>query len=152
MPERPHDADLTGLETVLLRLKPAPAGIARDRLMFEAGRRSAPGRLWPWATAALALVSAALGATLVLRPAPPPVVRVEYVDRPVAPPSVPAPEPAEQSPAPAAADYFRLREQLLSRGLDGLPAPPPAPPARPPQTLDQILSGPEYAFPAPGSF
>jgi hypothetical protein len=151
MPERPHDAELTGLEAVLLTLKPAAAGIERDRLMFEAGRRSARrGRLWPCAAVALALVSAALGAALAMRPAPPAVVRVVFVERPAAPPSVPAPGPVERSPAPAAADYFRLQEQLLSRGLDGLPPPPP--PAAPPQTLDQLLSGPEYAFPASGSF
>lgn len=152
MPERPHDAELTGLEAVLLALKPAAAGIPRDRLMFEAGRRSAPGgRLWPCAAAALALVSAALGTTLVLRPNPPPVVRIVEVERPAVAPILPAPEPPPQSPAPGADDYFRLQEQLLSRGLDGLP-PLPGPAAAPPQTLDQILSGPEHALPASGTF
>ena len=154
MPERPHESPLTDVERALLTLAPAPPALDRDRLLFEAGRRSAPGRrLWPCATAALALLAAGLGAAMVLRPAPPPIVRIIPMDRPVPPPpTAPAsPEPADESPAPAGPGYFQLQEQLLTRGLDGLPEPPP-PPAVPPEALEHLLGTPGRGSPESSPF
>jgi hypothetical protein len=154
MPERPHEPPLTDLERSLLTLAPAPPALDRDRLLFEAGRRSARGRrLWPCATAALALVSAALGAAVVLRPAPPPVVQVITRDRPAPPPPTAAAssQPADESPAPGAPSYFQLQEQLLTRGLDGLPELPP-PPAVPPETLEHLLGMPRRGSPESSPF
>jgi hypothetical protein len=148
MPERPHESPLTDLERALLALAPAVAALDRDQLLFEAGRRSARRRGWPFATAALALLAAGLGAALILRPAPPPVERPIVVQVPSPEPSPPdlseLPPDSEPGPPPAGQPgYFQLREQLLARGLDALPLPPPAPAAGPPSTLDDLLCDPE---------
>src|SRR6516225_6587980 len=100
MPEPPHDPPLNdpaleALAGALRGLAPRPAEIDRDRLMFHAGRASAPrGWAWPLATAASAAAAVALALLLWARPEPPPriVERVVYV---------PAALPDE---APAASD------------------------------------------------
>jgi hypothetical protein len=148
MSERPLDPALTDLERALGALAPVPAALDRDRLLFEAGRRAARRRGWYWpgATAALALLAAGLGTALVLRAGPPPVERM--VSIPAAQPT-PSPDPEEDPPFASRPNYFRLREQLLTRGLEALPVSPPAPPAGPPVTLENLLREPELATPAP---
>ena len=65
---RPED-ELTALERRLGRWQPTPAGLNRDRMLFEAGRAAARAEVWgrvPLASAAaLALVVAGLGMLLV---------------------------------------------------------------------------------------
>jgi hypothetical protein len=147
MSERPHDAALTEFERALAALEPAPPALDRDRLLFEAGRRSARRRGWPWpaAAAALGLLAAGLGGTLLLRPAPPVVVRVvrEHTVSPVHAPD----GDSEDGPAPVGRPgYFQLREQLLTRGLESLPTPAPAP-AEPPAPLENFLDEPGLSGP-----
>src|SRR5262249_30724133 len=61
----------------LAGLKPRPAALDRDALMFRAGRASAPrGWKWPLATAALSLVALGLGIALLVRPQPQVVERI----------------------------------------------------------------------------
>ena len=73
------EKDVKELEAALVALVPAAPAIDRDRLMFRAGQASARSqpRLWQVSTAALALLSAGLIATLVLGPAAEPVVKVD---------------------------------------------------------------------------
>ncbi len=139
MSEPTRDPALAALEAALRALPPAPAGLDRDRLMFQAGqsRRPRTGWLWPAAAAALALLSVGLGTALMLHPAPEPVVQVVYVPAPS--PDVSA-SPAGENDTPDGANYFRLRDQVLSRGLDSLPELPPAPPAPPRDSLDKLLN------------
>jgi hypothetical protein len=56
---------LNEFEKKLKALEPLPGGLARDRLLFEAGRRSAKSlRVWPASSACLALVCVALSVRL----------------------------------------------------------------------------------------
>jgi hypothetical protein len=157
MSEPAHDPELASLRDALARLRPAPDPIDLGRLLFRAGQASVPRRGWAWpcATAASALLAAALGAGLLLRPAPPTVEHIVVVHD--QPPPAPTPEPAarEQPVLPAVAratpedtdrgqgagDYFRLREQVLARGADALPAPTPWPAARGGTDLNSVLPG-----------
>lgn len=145
MSEPAHDPELASLREALARLRPAPDPIDLGRLLFRAGQASVPRRGWAWpcATAASALLAVALGAGLLLRPGPQTVEHVVVVhDKP--PPAPPPEPPAREQPVPpavarttpdeadrgrGAGDYFRLREQVLARGADALPAPTPWPAA-----------------------
>jgi hypothetical protein len=143
MSEQTREPELAAMEAALRGLAPAPAGIDRDRLMFLAGqaRRPRAGWLWPCATAALALLSAGLTGALVLRPTPEPVERIVFIPSP----SPEAFAPARDDETPRVPDrqavlgYFQLRDQVLNRGLDGLPELPPAPPPPPRDSLDNLL-------------
>ncbi len=150
MPE-PIDPGLNEVAAALAGLRPSAPAIDRDRLLFNAGRASAP-RPWFWrtTTAAGATAAAVLAAVLIFRPAPPPVevVRVVTVhDQPPAPPT--PPKENEPPPAPLEAEppvppypwpttpYTRLEDKVLRWGLDGLAE--PTPPAAPPETIDSLL-------------
>ncbi len=151
MPE-PIDPQLSEVAAALAALAPRPAALDRDRLLFRAGRASAP-RPWFWRLSAAASTTAAvvLASVLYMRPTAAPVERVVYVQ--VAPAPVKAPSPMEATVAPAAAAeseppapsyswpttaYTRLEDRLLRWGLDGLDEPMP-PPAAPPDTLKSLL-------------
>lgn len=108
------DADLPAeLKSLAARLgQLSPTRADRDRLLFEAGRRSVrPSRVWPVSTAILGLL--ALG--LVLRPSAM-VERIEYVERSV-PTSTPfdAPDPGREP------SYLKLRDQYVVTGVIGGP-------------------------------
>ena len=101
--------------------------------MFRAGQISAARRLraWPLATAALAILAVSLGAVLALRPAPQPTERIVYVPPKVTERIVYVAPPARSSRVSAAqwrtgVDYIKLRQKVLSEGLDALPAPEPS--------------------------
>jgi hypothetical protein len=147
----PIDPRLNEVALALAALAPRPAVLDRDRLLFRAGRASAP-RPWFWrlSTAVSTIAAVVLAAILVLRPTPTPIERVVYVQvvRPPVPvppkeevqtPSMP-PESEPQEPAYSwpTTPYTRLENRLLRWGLDGLDAPPPAP-AAPPETLKSLL-------------
>jgi hypothetical protein len=137
-----ESTDLTPFEQRLAEVPPNPGGFQRDALLFAAGRAAGRrGRFWPAAAAALALLSAGLGATLALRP--PSVVEVErVVVVPAPPPSVPEPAPPAQpersslAVAPLVPEWsegMRLRERVARDGLGAAPpsvwlAPAPLPP------------------------
>jgi len=139
MSEPKRNADLTELESALASLRPAAAALDRDRLMFRSGQRSAgrSGRIWQGTAAAACLIALGLGATLLLRPTPPERVEIVYVE-----PQPPTASPREEPDLGPAARYFQFRDQLLSKGLDGLPAATPLAPTEPPESLDSILGIP----------
>jgi hypothetical protein len=136
---RQDETDLRQLEAALGSLAPR-CGLDRDRVMFGAGRASAP-RGWGWPAAAVASLTAAIfGFLLLARP----TAQVVYVQVPGAMPAPPKPVPpppppppgSEDSPGAPTVDFtvwqpqrdaVRLREHLLHWGLDGLPPPCPGP-------------------------
>jgi hypothetical protein len=151
---------LSPLESALGNLKPAPAALDRDRLMFRAGQAAA-GRNWAWpaSTAVLFATSLVLAGMLVVRPAGTETVRVVYVpaERPApappgprapTPPSTPTP-PTVQSVAlpPASAPYLALREQVVRFGVDSLPDLPPLTTASPAPTVDRLFDPPQKSGP-----
>lgn len=141
MPEDAHDPEMTDLEHALSALQPTKGRLDRDRLMFEAGRRSAiaPSRpRWAWPAVAASLAAVVLGQTVALgrRPEPRVVDRLVYIPRPaVAPVDVAEPvvilnrNPGAASSArldaPAGSPFLLLSRQVERFGLEGLPDPPP---------------------------
>ena len=111
----------------LSRLRPAAAGLDRDRMLYEAGRAAARadlrGRAWLASTAALALACAALGGLLARE-------RGHRLDleRALAATRAAAPEPRRFDPPPFLAarpapdSYLALTRRALADGLD---EPPP---------------------------
>jgi hypothetical protein len=138
MSERPEDSELTALESALRDLRPKPEALDRMVLMYRAGRASARGWGWRTATALSAAVAFALGMAWWVRPAPAVVERIVYVAAPSGQPDDaataredrdhPSPEALPDDASRGAwSRYIRLQEQVLSRGLDGLPSPPADP-------------------------
>ncbi len=134
MPDETPDRGLNAFARALAVASPHPGRLDRDALLFAAGRaaQARQGRAWRLSTAALALLSAGLGAALAVRPAPAPgvveVERVVYVPAPTPPaPQQPPAMPEALSPpvaAPAAAVWaegLRQRERALREGIAGLP-------------------------------
>jgi hypothetical protein len=131
MSQPTHDPELTAVERALAGLAPSAGALDRDGLMFAAGRRSArPGWAWRGAAVASTLAAAVLGALVLLRPEPEPVVRIEYrvvpgphevAPLPTAPEEV-APPRTPSSPQPET-NYLTLRQQVERWGDAGLPAP-----------------------------
>lgn len=116
------------LEAALAKLRPAGVEFDVVQLAYEAGRREAGrrGLVWP---VVCGLLATGLLAALVVRPATPrPVERIVYVNQAAPPATMPMLQPMpreEPSPAvAAAAGYIALRDAVLARGLDALPAPP----------------------------
>jgi hypothetical protein len=140
MPEFPLDPDLVALSTALGGLAPAAAAIDRDRLLFEAGRRSVRR---PWASPMLTGVFAvlAIGFGVRLMTAPPQVQTVYVVE---ASRERERPEflnsklefrtPVAEAPGSprAGAEYLHLRDQVVRFGADSLPAAVVGPSAPPP--------------------
>jgi hypothetical protein len=164
MSEPLSDPSLRALESALTGLAPLRADISRDRMLFLAGQAALRrrGRLFAGTAAALAVLSAALGGALLVRPGPTAAERVVYVrvpapspapaDAPLAPGPVrqEAPSPAgDAEEAPPGLDYLRLRQQVVERGPDALPplAAWPAPAERAP--LESLLGIPPGALGAP---
>jgi hypothetical protein len=157
MSEPIRDPALTALETALAALAPRPPDISRDRMLYRAGQASVRRRLWHFATAALALLSASLGALLLVRPAPGIVERVVYVRVPEPAPAAP-PLPREEPPPAVAADvgepppdfgYLRLRWQVVEHGADALPPVTAWSTAPRPASLEGLLGLPPEALAAP---
>jgi len=122
----PADAELA---RALSGLRPA-GGIDRDRMLFAAGAASArrTGRIGMGVAGVLA---AALAVSLAVRPEPRVIERVVTVPATGPAPTMAAPWPAETPDwMPAAVEqkgaYLALRNQVLTKGLDALPAPAPA--------------------------
>lgn len=150
MPEYPIDPDLAALTAALGGLAPARPALDRDRLLYEAGRRSARRRPWTWPAAAglFAVLSAGLGVRLATLPVPQP--QVVYVSRPAAPeqPPVASTETPPDSRADmlaagprSAGGYLGLRDLVVRFGADGLPAAASGPVAAP-RPVEQLLGLP----------
>jgi hypothetical protein len=112
-------------EAALSALSPAGSALTFSQIRAEAtvvrGRRQV--RFWRAVAAVLAL---AVGASLVVRPAPR-VVRVERVivrdgDKKLEPRWAAAETPPNSQPLPVCEDYalLRLREKVLARGVESL--------------------------------
>jgi len=117
------------LEAALGGLQPVAVAIERDRLMYRAGQSSARRRnlAWPILSVALALM---LGVSMLQQPEPQTqtveVEKLVYVTKP-APPTQSAIYVATQGGQPdpyqleAQANYVKLRDKVLTEGLDALP-------------------------------
>ena len=110
------ESDLTEFEGELRSLVPHPGRLDRDALLYAGGRASAKAARWRAATVAFAALSLALGVLLAVRPTPPIVERIVYVQN--EPENVP--EPTFEAPPPSISRE-KLIEQVFLRGLDGLP-------------------------------
>lgn len=147
------------LARALAKLRPAPAGVDADRLLFEAGRvaRDRDVAFWRRVSLAQFALMATFGCVAVvllvkLATTPPQVqiVRVE-VEVPQKPEEAPPPRTAPQTPPayppaggfaadapdPAAlAEYLRIRHDVLTAGLGLLPDHRPRP--TPPVSADEL--------------
>jgi hypothetical protein len=121
MSESVDDPNLRSVETAFRALTPAMPSLARDRMLYEAGRRSASRRAWPMLTALFAVTTALLGIDSATRPGP--SERLVYVPAPVKPAlgSVEQTVVAQTRPNPATDSVFSL---LLLGAPDYLPAQP----------------------------
>jgi hypothetical protein len=136
------------LARALARLRPTPAGMDLNHLLFEAGRvaRDREVAFWRWVSVAQFALMATFGcvaAVLIVQqtstPPPVQVVRVE-VEVPPKPEEAPPPRPvvepayvpsgpfAGTAPNPdAVAEYLRIRHDVLTAGLGLLPDHKPRP-------------------------
>ena len=117
------------LEAALGGLQPVAVAIERDRLMYRAGQSSARRRnlAWPILSIALALM---LGVSLLHQPEPQmqtvEVEKLVYITKPT-PATQSALHVATQTVRPdpyqlqAQANYVKLRDKVLTEGLDALP-------------------------------
>jgi hypothetical protein len=129
MPEFPIDPELAAVSNLLGGLSPAPAAVDRDRLLYEAGRRSVR-RSGPWPAIAgmLAIISVGLGVRQVTMTPRPEIVYVTKPGDAVASSERVRPEfPAADSPGSprdittAAPGYLGLRNQVVRYGAESLP-------------------------------
>jgi hypothetical protein len=159
MSEPIHDPELAAFETALAGLAPRPGPINRDQLLFRAGQQSARRYTWFWpcSSGVLALATAVLAGVLWLRSAPQPVERIVYVPVPVTPP------PAADTPAPvgdpstlaageadervrAQVASLRLRDRIVTAGVDVIPPAPTASAPDPSPPLERLLGVPADAL------
>ncbi len=101
MSEQNVDPEVNALADSLARMKPRPATLDRDALMFRAGQVEAPrGWKWPLATIASMLVAVGLGVALLTRPPADATERVVYMKVPAASTNPELPETPEPKPIP----------------------------------------------------
>lgn len=115
MSEQTPGPELTAIEAALKALTPLPDRLARDRLMFDAGRASAPrrGLFWPGATVASSLLAALFGGALLFRMPAEPVVHLVTVYESMPAPGMPA--SPERLPL-AASSLLRVQRAALRDG------------------------------------
>ncbi len=114
-----HPDDLNDLECRLAAWQPSAAGLDADRMLFAAGRASAPvarGRpLWPIVSACLALVCVFLGARWTAERAERLALATELQHRPAVSVPAPAPEAVAVEPTspelPPADGYLAIRRR-----------------------------------------
>jgi hypothetical protein len=127
-----HEKDLSDLEKLLAALPPRPAALNRDQLLFRAGQASMRRSwAWPFAAVVMAMAAGCMATILVLRPLPEPVIRMVQVQVPVSAPLVAKDAgPQEPGPAPPAGfheapsptmSYWKMQQQALRFGVEGLP-------------------------------
>jgi cell division septal protein FtsQ len=102
------------VEEALSRLRLPATTLDRDRLMFEAGRRSAGRSLLVW-RAMMLVFFVGIGLSWAIRPAPQPVERIVYVGNTNHQPLFVA-----SSAGLSEAHYLWLQRKVLAEGLDAL--------------------------------
>jgi hypothetical protein len=131
MPEEPNiDPELTRLAASLAGLTPATPALDRDRLFYEAGRRTRPvaARPWGWPLATTLTAALAFGLGIRLASAPTMPSEPQIVERHVPLPVSPAPSQATVRAATVrdslypAADALRRRKQQMLWDAETLPA------------------------------
>lgn len=138
------------LEAALGGLRVAPATISRDRVLFDAGRASARrrSRLWQGSSCVLALL---LLVSVVSRPTPTTApqrpaetVAQQQVDISPAALSAASTQAIDAEHVRAFRRYLRMRQAVLERGVDALPASSEIPGGIDPpltrENLDELLS------------
>lgn len=122
------DPELTALEESLRALPPRTE-LARDAVLFEAGRASLrSSRFWPALSTVATAAALVLGWLLWRQPLPTPEVRTVVVERVVV---VTAPTASETTPPPRAdlapdlVDALRRRQEVVKWGVDMLRDGPP---------------------------
>jgi hypothetical protein len=135
MPDFPIDPELAAMSHLLGGLSPAPAAVDRDRLLYEAGRRSVrSSRYWPAVAGMFAFVSVGLGVRLMTVTPRTEIVYVTKHGDAVASREGERPEADENPRAPgtdstgsprdvatAAPGYLGLRNQVVRFGAESLP-------------------------------
>jgi hypothetical protein len=130
MSEELNNAELTDFETSLARLVPNAPTALRDRVVFRAGQRSGKKQSVRYGVLGLALgLVIASTASLTLGRMLRSPQNLNLVQAPVKQKIMPTEEGHEEfspdlaSALEAQARYFRLQEDLATRGLDALPQP-----------------------------
>lgn len=131
------DPNLKAIENAFRALSPAAAAIPRDRLLYEAGRRSMKRRHWPILTGVFATSTLLLGLHMATQP--PPVVQIVYLPPPVAPSRVGFSELIVSEPRskPEGTNVLRLMMQGAASYL-----PPDQQLTRMPRLSDSIFGQP----------
>ena len=136
-------AEVKALEASLAALRPLDTALSRDDLMFRAGQASARRRpFWLLATVAAMLLAVVQGWWL--RTASPPLPDVRYVYYPIVQltPAVEVISAVIPDEGPitkkSRIEYFQLCDEVLERGLDGLP-PSQASPQGKTLTMESLL-------------
>jgi hypothetical protein len=116
----------------LAALKPSPAGLNRDGLMYAAGAESRRGVIRLWQAAAGFMAAVGFAAGMFARPGE---TKTVYVEVPVPAPASALPEASPEPPAPLAhrpappkpyaRAWMQFQTDLLSLSLSVLPAPSP---------------------------
>jgi hypothetical protein len=130
------------LARALTALRPLPADLDRDRLMFQAGQlaQAARCRRWQWSTGLACTAAACLSLVVLQQSTVQPVVRVVQVPtpaptRPIVPPDVPIPGAVLSEPPPPGSPAWRLEHALQQAQHDAPAAAEPeedTPPVRGP--------------------
>ena len=127
------EADLTGLEEALARLRPSPIPLNRDRLLFEAGRAAGRAERRGWArgiAAAFALAALGLGGLLARERGERRDLEVKIASPDARAPSSPRVPPAtvdDRPTGPAGPNsYLALTRHLATGGFDTMPIERPA--------------------------
>jgi hypothetical protein len=129
MPEHPIDPELAAVSSQLGGLAPRPAALDRDRLLYEAGRRSVRrSRLWPAIAGMFAILSVDLGVRLAYAP---PRTEIVYVTKVADENGASKDEERSASVVyesdseayvPGSPGYVGLRNQVVRFGADSLPS------------------------------
>jgi hypothetical protein len=130
--------DLEGVLAALQEVRPAAARIDRDRLLFDAGRRSAK-RPWAWQASTVLACLLAAGTGLAWRWSPPDIRTVVVTVPPVSQ-SQPMLAHLELAPGLPLMPYLELRDTALRTGVPGAaPSVDFDPPERPAPRADSYL-------------